>query len=722
MKKARESKNPKLKKLLLLTLSVCLVFSTAGIAQADTGTVTANGTGSTECQAQLVTSTAGSADASPNTDATQIEHDDCYEPRECVCVETVAIPAERGKYYSNGTDTINNLLSTTNNDDAQTTTESRYGRQYLLDQQAAATAAAEAATDEELKTQKTAEAASYARTLEAYDRIVESISENPHGVVAIYKEGETLSILSDEGDHAYTLVIEDYPEFFWFDTGYTLNQRYYKNDPKTFYIDNIEPTYIFDTETAMANARATLDAKITDILTEMEEEIGETASDYDKELWLHNYIAENCVYDLNAPYAHSAYGMLVEGKAVCEGYTRAFQLLLNKLGIESTTITGSDDLTATTSNHIWNAVKINDDWYQVDITWDDQGDGGMDISYSYFNITNELMSKDHKVIASEKNAQAPTCTATTYWYFNQNLRNLVSIESYMKPVDNIGTLGWTIAELINDYGYARLYVSDYPELLESLYMSDNDNDGDDELWTLGEAVNDHMYIDGAYYYGYITYGPQNDEHEVILYMYPDEEDGEIVAADVWNYFYQDNAVNDVVVRAYPEGTEYADILSLIKFDMGENAGTDNKALYQAIVNKVEMDDVSELNYSGFVFIGIPLGTYEIAVYKPGRPLQWMELTIEEGGVSIARAFTESNWMWYMNSFGDVNDNWQVDLADAILMSRYLAGWGDAYNKIDIMTGDITGDDKINSADIDIFEKYIAECDGYGDLSIFCKPA
>ena len=44
----------------------------------------------------------------------------------------------------------------------------------------------------------------------------------------------------------------------------------------------------------------------------------------------------------------------------------------DKLGIENYTVTGSDQTGADPQvNHIWNMVNLEGDWYQVDITWDD---------------------------------------------------------------------------------------------------------------------------------------------------------------------------------------------------------------------------------------------------------------------------------------------------------------------------------------------------------------
>lgn len=82
--------------------------------------------------------------------------------------------------------------------------------------------------------------------------------------------------------------------------------------------------------------------------------------------------------DSESPYIHDPYGALVawteyDGEdyhmAVCDGYTKAFKLLCDKYNIENVMIFGVAHSSASSENHTWNAVKIDDKWYGVDVTW-----------------------------------------------------------------------------------------------------------------------------------------------------------------------------------------------------------------------------------------------------------------------------------------------------------------------------------------------------------------
>lgn len=66
-------------------------------------------------------------------------------------------------------------------------------------------------------------------------------------------------------------------------------------------------------------------------------------------------------------YAWKSYGILVKHKGVCESYTRAYNAVANRLGIEAKYY-GSSKM-----NHAWSKVKVGKKWYFVDATWSDCG-------------------------------------------------------------------------------------------------------------------------------------------------------------------------------------------------------------------------------------------------------------------------------------------------------------------------------------------------------------
>ena len=89
-------------------------------------------------------------------------------------------------------------------------------------------------------------------------------------------------------------------------------------------------------------------------------------------LYIHDYIVYNTAYDIinlrndSLPAdVYSAYGSLINGVAVCQGYSEAMKLLLREYDIPVRIITSMQ------LNHAWNQVQLNGKWYHVDVTWDD---------------------------------------------------------------------------------------------------------------------------------------------------------------------------------------------------------------------------------------------------------------------------------------------------------------------------------------------------------------
>jgi len=158
------------------------------------------------------------------------------------------------------------------------------------------------------------------------------------------------------------------------------------------YVTSVEVTYDKTAEEAQAE-KEKLDEKIGEILAGIEQ----GWSDYDKVLYFHDSIILGCTYDDTADEPYSAYGCLVDGKAVCEGYAKAMQILCTKAGIKCIPVAGKAYDGGTVQPHLWNKVMIDGEWTNMDLTWDDPvTDAGEDyIRYDYFGITDAECAKDH---------------------------------------------------------------------------------------------------------------------------------------------------------------------------------------------------------------------------------------------------------------------------------------------------------------------------------------
>ena len=114
-------------------------------------------------------------------------------------------------------------------------------------------------------------------------------------------------------------------------------------------------------------------------------------SEYEMALYLHDWLLDQLEYDNSLKWS-SAESALTRGLGTCQAYESAYAKLLSAAGIENAETRDTYD------GHTWNAVKLDDEWYQVDCTWDDTSDnfyGDLDQRHLYFCLTDELMAIAH---------------------------------------------------------------------------------------------------------------------------------------------------------------------------------------------------------------------------------------------------------------------------------------------------------------------------------------
>ena len=138
---------------------------------------------------------------------------------------------------------------------------------------------------------------------------------------------------------------------------------------------------------------------------------------------LHDSVVRSVAYDYNSLKkqdsfnAHSIVGAFLDKRAVCEGIAKAFKLLCNEFGIKCIVVLGKADERGNFDGgeyHAWNLVKIRNESYYVDVTWDNMYEGELQhISYDYFNVTTKDIMLDHQPMGD-----LPICTSTDLNYFH----------------------------------------------------------------------------------------------------------------------------------------------------------------------------------------------------------------------------------------------------------------------------------------------------------------
>ena len=112
----------------------------------------------------------------------------------------------------------------------------------------------------------------------------------------------------------------------------------------------------------------------------------------------------------------SIYGVFVNRKAVCAGYAKATQYLMNRYGLQCTYILSD--------THAWNLIKLEGEYYHLDTTWGDSSNTQIEKNYSsevgydcYCITTKEVEAlENHKAL---EELSLPTCTATACNYYHR---------------------------------------------------------------------------------------------------------------------------------------------------------------------------------------------------------------------------------------------------------------------------------------------------------------
>ena len=105
-------------------------------------------------------------------------------------------------------------------------------------------------------------------------------------------------------------------------------------------------------------------------------------SDYSKVKAIHDFVCALITYTDDVDNASSAYSAYARGEGLCNSYALCMYKLLVEAGVPCHWIGGSAGTGRDSAGHAWNIVKLGDQWYNLDATWDDADDDN--ISYDYF--------------------------------------------------------------------------------------------------------------------------------------------------------------------------------------------------------------------------------------------------------------------------------------------------------------------------------------------------
>ncbi len=270
---------------------------------------------------------------------------------------------------------------------------------------------------------------------------------------------------------AYFTFRKDNPLFYFSSTTVIVNGYYadkdgdgfndkYENGELILYVTTI--SYLTEEDYRLEQSRAECKTKIISHLFEYSQYLDSYLSPYSKIEALNKKLCDEITYARedggaasSAAWAHNIMGVFDDeiNSAVCEGYTYAFDIIMGYIGLDSIIINGL----ANGESHAWNLVRLDDEYFYVDSTWNDTTDN------SYFLKGTDSFYLDHSIetpngVGIDFLYQLPQVSADDY-----NPIDLESSELNFKQNEQ-GKLSFTI---LPSYPSANVKItSDNPEIIE----------------------------------------------------------------------------------------------------------------------------------------------------------------------------------------------------------------------------------------------------------------
>ncbi len=238
-----------------------------------------------------------------------------------------------------------------------------------------------------------------------YVELLTIITNRAEDIVVSTLDEEVLDVVCQ-------FVLADHPEIFYMD-GYTYTRYTIAGELKKI---SFTGNYIYRGE-ELEQRKQKIDEYTQRCLSQMPEGL----DDYGKVKYVYDYLISNTDYDSNAKDNQNICSVFLYGKSVCQGYAKATQYLLNRIGIPATLVTGKINGVG----HAWNLVFVDGEYTYVDTTWGDSSyqkleSGSTDaeklplINYMYLCCTTQDISRTHTIAET---LPMPKCTSMKNNYF-----------------------------------------------------------------------------------------------------------------------------------------------------------------------------------------------------------------------------------------------------------------------------------------------------------------
>ncbi len=238
----------------------------------------------------------------------------------------------------------------------------------------------------------------------AFERLTEAGKTLYVEMLAIIENHAENVLISTTNEEAMDLVFDyvtiDHPELFYID-GYRYTNYTIGNEIARI---GFSGNYLYS-EDEIKDRQLRINEAVNECLSGAPS----STDEYYVIKYVYEYIINTTEYDLNAEDNQNICSVFLNGRSVCNGYAKAAQYLLNRLGIECSLVIGTVN-TKKLNNavHAWNIVRCNGAYYYFDVTWGDSsyqsGNGENagniripEVNYDYLNVTSAEIGRNHTV-------------------------------------------------------------------------------------------------------------------------------------------------------------------------------------------------------------------------------------------------------------------------------------------------------------------------------------
>ena len=202
----------------------------------------------------------------------------------------------------------------------------------------------------------------------------------------------------------YFMIRMDSPAIFY---SITFSYRFY---PDSTMVEMV-PQYLF-TKDKIKEHRQAMESRV--------KKLARQAANLDekgKELFIHDFIVENVKYDkLKKAYSHEIIGALGNGVAVCEGIAKAVKILCDELNIWCIiALSEANPDKGIKYRHAWNVIKMNGQYYHLDVTFDNTLSIDDTVRYDYVNLSDKQIFRDHEPVIWK----VPACNDNDQFYYKE---------------------------------------------------------------------------------------------------------------------------------------------------------------------------------------------------------------------------------------------------------------------------------------------------------------